>query len=89
MAPRYTVQLVPSAARQLKKLDPAAKARIQGVIELLRDDPRPPGAKKLVGGDGEWRVRSGNYRVVYDIDDAVVLILVLAAGHRKDVYRRT
>ncbi|MGV1035513.1 MAG: type II toxin-antitoxin system RelE family toxin [Candidatus Nanopelagicales bacterium] len=88
MAPRYSVQLVPSAARQLKKLDPAAKARIQGVIELLQDDPRPPGAKKLVGGNGELRVRSGNYRVVYDIDDGVVLILVLAIGHRKDVYRR-
>ena len=84
----YTVELAPAAARRLKKLDPAARARrIRGVIELLHDNPRPPAATQLVGGDGEWRVRTGDYRVIYDIDDHTVRILVLAIGHRKDVYR--
>ncbi len=88
VAVRYSVELTPSAARRLKKLDPPARARIHGAIELLRDDPRPPAATQLVGGSGEWRVRTGGYRIVYDIDDDVVRILVLAIGHRKDVYRR-
>ncbi len=85
---RYTVELTPSAARRLKKLDPAARARIRGTIELLHDNPRPPAATQLVGGGGEWRVRTGDYRVIYDIDDHIVRILVVAIGHRKDIYRR-
>ncbi len=87
MAQRFAVDFAPSAARQLKKLDAAGFARVRGTIDLLEADPRPPGAKKLVGGDGAWRVRSGDYRVVYDIDNKRVRILVLAIGHRKDVYR--
>jgi mRNA interferase RelE/StbE len=85
---RYTVELTPAAARRLKKLDPVARARIRGVIELLHGDPRPPAATQLVGGSGEWRVRTGDYRVIYDIDDHIVRILVLASGHRNDIYRR-
>ncbi|MCT1459250.1 type II toxin-antitoxin system RelE/ParE family toxin [Aestuariimicrobium sp. p3-SID1156] len=70
----------PQAARQLRKLDPAARRRVQAAVELLADDPRPPGAKKLVGGDGEWRVRTGDYRIVYEIRDQVLVVLVLAWG---------
>lgn len=84
----YKVQLSPAAARQLAKLDPAARRRLQAVIELLADQPRPNGATKLVGGHGAWRVRSGDYRVVYDIDDGVLLILVIAIGHRREIYRQ-
>lgn len=51
-------------------------------------DPRPPGAKKLAGGDGEWRVRTGDYRVVYEIHDKTLRVLVVAVGHRRDIYRR-
>ena len=61
--------------------------RVQAAIELLADEPRPAGAKKLVRGDGEWRVRTGDYRVVYEIRDQVLLVLVLAVGHRREVYR--
>ncbi|WP_306304843.1 type II toxin-antitoxin system RelE family toxin [Piscicoccus intestinalis] len=46
-------------------------------MELLAQEPRPPGAKKLAGGDGEWRVRTGNYRIIYEIDDGVLVVLVL------------
>ena len=49
--------------------------------------PRPNGAKKLVGGNGEWRVRTGDYRIVYEIDDQVLLVLVVAVGHRREIYR--
>jgi len=83
----YRVTFAPAAARQLRKLDPPARRRIQATIELLADDPRPPAATRLVGGAGEWRVRTGDYRVVYEITDDVLLVLVLAVGHRREVYR--
>lgn len=85
---RYRIEVAPAAVRQLRKLDPAARRRIQAAVELLADQPRPSGAKKLVGGDGEWRVRTGDYRVVYEIHDDVLLVLVVAVGHRRDIYQR-
>ncbi|WP_250281127.1 MULTISPECIES: type II toxin-antitoxin system RelE family toxin [unclassified Frankia] len=84
---RYTVTIAPAAFRRLRKLDPVARRRVQAVIDLLADDPRPPAARQLVGGGGEWRVRTGDYRVVYDIQDKELIILVVAVGHRRDVYR--
>jgi len=61
---------------------------VQAAIELLADQPRPSGARKLVGGDGEWRVRTGDYRIVYEIHDDVLLVLLVAVGHRRDIYHR-
>lgn len=84
----YRLELSPSVARQLRKLEPSARRRVQAAIELLGAEPRPQGAKKLVGGDGEWRVRTGDYRIVYEIHDGVMTILVLAVGHRSSIYRR-
>lgn len=84
----YHIELSPAAARQLRKLDGAARRRVQAAVELLASDPRPPSAKKLVGGDGEWRVRTGDYRIVYEIHDGVLVVLVLAVGHRREVYQR-
>ena len=83
----YRIEVSPAAARQLGKLDLPTRRRIQAVVELLATNPRPPGAKKLVGGQGEWRVRTGDYRIVYEIHDRVLLVLVLAIGHRRDIYR--
>jgi mRNA interferase RelE/StbE len=83
----YQVVLAPAAVRQLRKLDPAARRRLQAAIELLADNPRPPAAKRLVSFAGEWRVRVGDYRIVYDIDDGTLTVLVLTAGHRRDIYR--
>ena len=82
----YRIEVAPAAARQLRKLDPSARRRVQGAIELLAENPRPRSAKKLVGGEGEWRVRTGDYRVVYEINDDVLLVLVVAVGHRRDIY---
>jgi mRNA interferase RelE/StbE len=84
----YRVEVAPAAVRLLHKLDRVAQRRVQAAIELLSTEPRPTGAKKLVGGNGEWRVRTGDYRVVYAIHDNVLLILVVAIGHRRDIYER-
>jgi mRNA interferase RelE/StbE len=84
----YRIQVAPAAVRQLRKLDGSALRRVQAAIELLAEEPRPSGARKLVGGDGEWRVRTGGYRIVYEINDGVLLVLVVAVGHRREVYQR-
>jgi mRNA interferase RelE/StbE len=83
----YSVEIAPSARRQLRKLDPQARRRVQAAIDLLAEEPRPPAAKMLVNSGGAWRVRIGEYRIVYDIDDGRLLVLVLAAAHRREVYR--
>lgn len=83
----YQVGFAPAALRQLRKLDPQARRRIEAAIELLSDDPRPPAARMLVNSDGAWRVRVGDYRVIYEIHDDELLVLVLAAGHRREIYR--
>lgn len=83
----YAVQLAPSALRQLRKLPPDARRRIQAAIELLAETPRPPAAKKLSGSSGDWRVRTGEYRIIYEIRDAQLIVLVLAMGHRRDIYK--
>jgi mRNA interferase RelE/StbE len=84
----YRVEVAAAAVRQLRKLDRPAQRRLQAAIELLAAEPRPSGAKKLVGGNGEWRVRTGDYRIVYEIHDNVLLVLVIAVGHRREIYDR-
>ena len=84
----YRVEVAPAAVRQLRKLNPDARRRVQAAVELLADQPRPNAAKKLVGGDGEWRVRTGDYRIIYEIRSDVLLVLVVAVGHRRDIYQR-
>ena len=84
---RYRIELLPAALRALRKLDPPTALRVRGVIALLAVDPRPPAARALRGRPG-WRVRVGDYRVIYVIEDDVLLVVVLTLGHRSDVYRR-
>ena len=83
----YRIELRPAAARALRKLDPAARTRVQGAIALLAQDPRPPAARALRGRDG-LRVRVGHYRILYTVDDGVLLVVVVTLGHRRDVYDR-
>lgn len=84
----YRVELAPAAVRNLKKLDRVAQRRIRAAIDLLADEPRPPAAKQLVGQPhGTLRVRTGDYRIVYEVHDAVFLVLVIRIGHRRDIYR--
>jgi mRNA interferase RelE/StbE len=84
----FDVSLAPAAERQLRKLDPAGRRRVQAAIDLLAVDPRPPSARPLVGGSGEWRVRTGDFRIIYEIHDRRLLVLVVKVGHRRDVYER-
>lgn len=87
MTDRYTVELASSAARTLKKLDHPTRARIVAALGLLRDNPRPSSMKALVGRPGDLRVRVGDYRIIYTIEDDKLIVLVLSIGHRRDVYR--
>ena len=85
----YTIEMSTSAAKAVDKLEKANRLRIVGAIELLSVDPRPPGAKMLRGGEqGRWRVRVGDYRIVYAIEDDRLLVLVLRVAHRREVYDR-
>ena len=82
----YLVKIAPAAERQLHKFDPQIRRRLQAAIDLLSENPRPPKAIQLVGGVGEWRVRTGDYRIIYEIHDDQLIILVLRAGHRREIY---
>ena len=84
----YNVTLAPPAARQLPKFDPQVRRRVQAVLELLAEEPRPPAATQRVGGPGEWRVRTGDYRFVYEIEDEQPLVLVLRIAHRREIYQK-
>jgi mRNA interferase RelE/StbE len=83
----YRIQVLPSAVRAIRKLPPEGKRRVEAAITLLADDPRPPAAKKLTARP-EWRVRTGDYRVLYRIEDDVLTVVVVHAGHRREVYGR-
>lgn len=82
------MQLSASAARAFRKLDPLARRRLARVIDALAIEPRPPNARKLEGEPDLYRVRTGDYRVIYAIRDRVLVVLVVAIGHRRDIYRR-
>jgi mRNA interferase RelE/StbE len=84
----YDVVLTSSAEKELKKLSGQLIARIVPRLEDLASNPHPPGCKKLQGGDREWRIRVGDYRVVYTIDNAKLLVEVTRIRHRSEVYQR-
>ena len=83
--PRYTVFILPSAQKQLNKLPGAIATRIEDKLLELEQDPRPPGCKKLKGRDA-WRIRIGDYRVIYEINDDRLIVTVITIGHRREVY---
>ena len=83
---RYELRVRPSVAKDLRGIPKADVKRILARMEGLRDDPRAPGCEKLSGAE-LYRVRQGAYRIVYEIHDDVLLVLVVAAGHRRDIYR--
>ncbi|HIY67562.1 MAG TPA: type II toxin-antitoxin system RelE/ParE family toxin [Candidatus Agrococcus pullicola] len=83
----YEIQVRPAAVRALKRIHRQDQARIRGAIALLAADPRPPGTKVLRGRDG-FRIRVGNYRILYTVEDDRLLVVVVTLGHRRDVYDR-
>jgi len=84
----YRVELTTAAARQVRKLPRPARDRVIEAISGLREEPRPAAAKKLVGEQTAWRLRVGDYRVIYDVFDGVLLVTVVRAAHRREVYER-
>lgn len=83
----YRLELETRALKELKCLPRDRRELISAVLDDLERNPRPPGAKKLSGSDG-WRVRKGDYRVLFTVDDSSRLVRVYRIGHRREVYRR-
>ena len=83
----YRLELETKALKEFRGLPKERQELIAGVFDDLQANPRPPGAKKLSGVDG-YRVRSGDYRVLYTIEDSAKRVRVYRVGHRSDVYRR-
>jgi mRNA interferase RelE/StbE len=81
----YEVFILPRAHKELANLPKQNYARVRDLISTLANNPRPTGCKKLTGREG-WRVRSGDYRVIYEIDDNQRRVTILDIGHRKDIY---
>ena len=87
--PRYEIHLTPGARRDLAGLPVADQRRIARAIDNLAGDPRPAGCRLLAGRPSEriWRLRIGDHRVLYEIRDALLLVLVIRVAHRRDAYR--
>jgi mRNA interferase RelE/StbE len=86
--PKYAVDVKASARKELDALPNRVLARVIHKIEGLAQIPRPAGCKKLIGYADQWRVRVGDWRVVYIIDDAATRISITRIAHRRDVYER-
>ena len=83
---KYEVRIIPAAEREMNKLPTPVHTRVSRRILSLEDNPRPRGAKKLSGRE-EYRLRVGDCRVLYTIDDKECMVTVFAVGHRREVYR--
>ena len=82
---QYEVEFKASAAKEFRKLPPDIKARIRKAIGALQADPRPAGVKKLAGETNLYRIRIGEFRVIYEIDDEAKILVVTRVRHRRDV----
>ena len=84
----YSILLAPAAERQLRSFAQAIQKRLVKGMKSLQQDPRPPGVKKLSGEEDLYRVREGDYRIIYSIQDKELIVLVVKIGDRKEVYRK-
>ena len=83
----YSVLLSPPAERQLRSFAPAIQKRLVKRMKSLQNDPRPSGVTKLAGEDNLYRIREGDYRLIYTVQDKELIVLVVKIGDRKKVYR--
>lgn len=83
----FRVELLPTARRELRGLDSVTRERILRALIKLETHQRPPGAKKLTGWEDLWRIRVGDYRVIYEIHDRILVVLIVRVAHRREVYR--
>lgn len=83
----YQIEFTPAARRQYQKLPDAVRQRVRPRLRALAEDPRPAGAKKLAAPIDLFRIRVGDYRIVYEVRDRVLVVLVVTVAHRRDAYR--
>ncbi|MCU1475909.1 MAG: plasmid stabilization protein [Subtercola sp.] len=83
---RFRVEFTAAAAKQVTKLDPPVRRRLLAAIEALEGDPRPAVSRKLVGAETAYRLRVGDYRVIYDLIEERATVAVVRAAHRREVY---
>ena len=83
----YRVFLERAAERDLSRLSSDIHDRVIATIRALGNNPRPPGCRKLVGSKNDWRIRVGDYRVIYEIADAIRIVRINRVRHRREVYR--
>jgi len=82
----YSIHILRRAQKELAALADEPYDKVKGAISALSENPRPSGCKKLIGREG-WRLKTGDYRVIYEIDDKRRFVTILHVGHRRDVYR--
>ena len=87
MSPGYCIEIARDALRTLSKLDKPVRRRIQAAIDRLGEDPRPAGAVALRSMHGYLRLRVGDYRIIYEVQDHRLLVLIVELGHRREVCR--
>jgi len=83
----YELLVEAHAERDLRRLEPEALRRVVDHIKSLAGNPRPPGSRKIVGSENDWRIRVGTYRVVYEIDDRARQVRIMCVRHRREAYR--
>ena len=83
----YTVRIMESVQKAIRKLPKEIQERVFAAISLLRETPRPPNVRKLQGMENSWRIRVSDYRIIYSIEDKELLILILKVANRKEAYR--
>ncbi|MFE7423802.1 type II toxin-antitoxin system RelE/ParE family toxin [Rhodococcus sp. NPDC057529] len=81
------MQIPRKVAKTIASLQRTEQRRIQGAIEILADNPRPPSCTAMVGYANTYRVRVGTYRIIYEVRDRELIVIVIHVGHRRDVYR--
>lgn len=82
----YSIAIERRAVKFLARIPAADKTTILNDIQSLAENPRPPGSKKLLGREA-WRIRTGQYRIIYEIYDKLLKVIIITIGDRKDVYR--
>ena len=85
---KYTVEFSRPATREFRKLPLQIQHRLELRIEKLSREPRPRDSKKMAGSQDRYRVREGDFRIIYEVQDRILLIIVVRVGHRRDVYRK-
>ncbi len=83
----FRIEYTKSACKDLRKLDQVVKDRIGVAVDALGSEPHPRGSRKMVGSEALYRIRIGDYRVIYEVQNKILTVFIIEIGHRKDIYR--